>query len=74
MSEIWLSVYARDLAEVKRLEHGNPLSTTLPLLLVWLSVYANHPWSVTEPGMPGWKTGAKALCLYSQSPRLQACL
>jgi len=39
-----------------------------------LSVYANHPWSVTEPeavGVPGWQTGAKALCLYSQSS--QAC-
>ena len=36
--------------------------------------YANHPWSVTEPeavGVPGWQTGTKALCLYSQSP--QAC-
>jgi len=39
-----------------------------------LRVYTNHPWSVTEPeavGVPGWQTGAKALCLYSQSP--QAC-
>jgi len=45
-----------------------------PLLLVWLSVYANRPQSVTEPeavGVPGWQTGAKALCLYSQSP--QSC-
>ena len=34
----------------------------------------NHPWLVTEPeadGVPGWQTGATALCLYSQSP--QAC-
>ena len=45
-----------------------------PRMLVWLSVYANHPWSVTEPeavGVPGCQKGTKALCLYSQSP--QAC-
>jgi len=45
-----------------------------PLLLVWLSVYANHHWLVTEPeafGLPGWQTGAKALSPYCQSS--QAC-
>ena len=57
------------LAEVKGLQHCNPLSTTL---VGSAKVYANHPWSVTEPeavGVPGWQTGAKALCLYSQSHR-----
>jgi len=34
-----------------------PLSTTLVGLA---KVYANDPWSVTEPGVPGWHTGAKA--------------
>ena len=36
-----------------------------PGMLVWLSVYANHPWSVTEPeavGVPWWQKGTKALC------------
>ena len=36
--------------------------------LALISVYANHPWSVTEPeaaGVPGWQTGTKALWLYS---------
>ena len=51
-------------------------SNTSQNALVWFGykVYVNHPWSVTEPeavGVPGWQTGAKALCLYSQSP--QAC-
>ena len=39
-----------------------------PLLLVWLSVYANLPWSVIEQGaarVPGWQTGGK---VFSQSP------
>ena len=34
--------------------------------------YANNPWLITEPeavGVRGWQTGAKALCLYSQSPQ-----
>ena len=33
-----------------------------------LSIYANHPWLVTEPeavGVPGWQTRTKALCLYT---------
>ena len=45
-----------------------------PLSLGLAKAYANHPMSVTEPeavGVPGWQTGAKALCLYCQSP--QAC-
>ena len=36
-----------------------------PGMLVWLRVYANHSWSVTEPeavGVPGWQKGTKALC------------
>jgi len=47
-----------------------PLS---PLQTAWTDLakaYANNLWSVTEPeavGVPGWQTGAKALCLYSQS-------
>ena len=59
------------MAEVRRLQDCNPLSTTLNGLA---KVYANHPWSVTEPeavGASGCQTGTKALCLYSQSP--QAC-
>ena len=47
---------------VKRLQHAT-LSASLSR--VWLSFYANHPWLVIEPeavGMPGWQTGAKALC------------
>jgi len=46
-----------------------------PYLREWLilaKAYANHPWSVTEPeavGVPGWQAGAKALCVYSQSPQ-----
>jgi len=44
-------------------------------LLVWLSVYANHPLSVTEPEIT-WTPGGRQAprhwsCLYSQSP--QAC-
>ena len=60
--------FARYLAEVKRLQHCNPLSTTLVGLA---KVYANDPWLVTESeavGVPGWYTGTKALCFYSQSP------
>jgi len=50
------------------------LTLSAPLSFGLAKAYANHLWSVTEPeavGMPGWQTGAKALCLYSQS--LQAC-
>ena len=51
------------------------MATLLATLSFGLAkAYANHPWSVTEPeavGVPGWQTGTKALCLYSQSP--QAC-
>jgi len=52
------------LAEVKLLQHGNPLSTTL----TGLAKYLCQPPLVE---VPRWQTGAKALCLYNQSP--QAC-
>jgi len=45
---------------------------SVPLSLVLLSFYANHPWSVTEPeaiGVPGWQKGTKPSCLYTQSPK-----
>jgi len=45
-----------------------------PLSFGLAKAYANHSWSVTEPeavGVPGWQTGAKALCLYSQSAGYQ---
>ena len=52
------------LAEVKLLQHGNPLSTTL----AGLAKYLCQP-PLFE--VPRWQAGTKALCLYIQSP--QAC-
>jgi len=61
--------FARDLVEVK----GCSMATlSVPLSLVWPSVYANNPRSVTElgaVGVPGWQAGTKALCLYIQTPQ-----
>jgi len=63
LPEIWLKL------------RGCSIETlSVPLLLVWLSVYANNHWSVTEPEaimVLGWQTGTEALCLYCQST--QAC-
>ena len=42
-----------------------------PLSLVWLSIYVNHPWLVTEPvavGVPRWQTGAKASTINPHRP------
>jgi len=57
------------LAEVKR--HCSIATLSAPLLLVWLSIYVNHLWLVTEPvavGVPGWQTGAKAFTITPHRP------
>jgi len=61
---IYLQITSMTLAEVKLLQHGNPLSTTL----AGLAKYLCQPPLVE---MPRWQTCTKALCLYIQSP--QAC-
>ena len=55
------------------IQHQRVRQITNSTLVGWLSVYANHPWLVTEPeavGVPGWQTGTKASCPLQLIPQV----